>query len=142
MPAEQLPELAEAKRFSHCTRAVVVGVSDYAGTGQETLPACAPEAARLTEALTAATGCAVPKDQVELLIDDRANRGGILAALQLMIEAATPADMLMFYFAGHGLAQGDQFVLATGSRDPEPGVKASDMDAVFTRSRARGCSPS
>lgn len=60
---------------------------------------------------------------VELRIDDRANRAGILAGYDRLIEASAPGDAAVFYFSGHGwygassARQPWQYIVPTDIRD-------------------------
>jgi WD40 repeat protein len=56
--------------------------------------------------------------RVRTLVDARATRGAVLAALKDARKAVRPGDLLVFSFAGHGARQGRQFFLLTHDADP------------------------
>ncbi len=105
---------ADARRFSETMHAVVVGVSSYAGSGLHDLPACAPEAVQVAEALASAHACGVPTEQVHLIAENVASPLAIAGKLAATAEGCRPEDILIFYFAGHGEAdETEGFVLRT-----------------------------
>lgn len=105
---------ADARRFSETMHAVVVGVSSYAGSGLHDLPACAPEARQVAEALASAHACGVPAEQVHLIAEGVAHPQPIADKLATIAKGCRPEDILLFYFAGHGEAdETEGFVLRT-----------------------------
>ena len=138
MVSKALPSRTEASRFSHYTYALVVGVSDYAAVGLDDLPACEREAQALARTLTDSDGCAVPDDQVVLVPQAEATTEAILAAFEQLRDAAGASDILIFYFAGHGIIDGDDFVLCTGAGDDRTGITATELDDALRESKARG----
>lgn len=94
--------------------AVVVGVSSYAGSGLHDLPACAPEARQVADALASAHACGVPAEQVDLLMEDLATPPAISQKLATIAADCKSEDIFLFYFAGHGEAdETEGFVLRT-----------------------------
>ncbi|MER8733569.1 caspase family protein [Mesorhizobium sp. M1227] len=105
---------ADARRFSETMHAVVVGVSSYAGSGLHDLPACAPEARQVSEALSSGHACGVPAEQVHLVTEDEAGPTAIADKLATVANGCRQDDILLFYFAGHGEAdETDGFILRT-----------------------------
>lgn len=48
-------------------------------------------------------GGAVPDDQVKILIDEAANRENIIKTLKTTFAEADANDVILLYFAGHGI---------------------------------------
>ncbi len=131
-------ERRRAARFSSFTRGLVVGVSEYGTTGLPTLPACAGEASRIAAVLTDPHGCAIPPENVTKLLDERATPASLHAALESLTESCGRDDVLLFYFAGHGVSQGNGFTLCTGTGDTIDGLSSECLNETLGRLRARG----
>jgi hypothetical protein len=133
-------EREDARRFSERIHAVVVGVSEYAGSGLADLPACRTEAAQIAGALSLSRTCGVPGSQIHLIPDSEASRARILDTLMTTASKMTSEDVLIFYFAGHGENDGDGFVLRTGPRttDAQRGLSREDVSAALSTTQARG----
>jgi hypothetical protein len=78
--------------------AVMVGISDYPGTGND-LPLTAEDARKLQQAL-ARQGALAPESVT--LIDGQATRAGVRQAIQRVAAAAGPDDLFIFFYSGHG----------------------------------------
>lgn len=78
--------------------AVMVGISDYPGTGND-LPLTAEDARKLQQAL-ARQGTLAPESVT--LIDAQATRAGLRQAFQRVAAAAGPDDLFLFFYSGHG----------------------------------------
>ncbi|MEZ5995380.1 MAG: caspase family protein [Hyphomonadaceae bacterium] len=78
--------------------AVLVGISDYPGTGND-LPLTAEDARKLRDAL-ARQGALAPESVT--LIDGQATRAGVREAFQRVAAAAGPDDLFLFFYSGHG----------------------------------------
>jgi WD40 repeat protein len=61
------------------------------------------------------------------LPDEKATRANILAALAEVIRKSSPQDAILFWFAGHGAAVGDRYVLLP--HDAEVSGSPSQLDA-------------
>ncbi len=131
---------ADARRFSETMHAVVVGVSSYAGFGLHDLPACAPEARQVAEALTSAHACCVPAEQVHLIPEDVASPPAIAEKLTTIATGCRPEDILLFYFAGHGEAdETEGFVLRTaGDVDGSSRLSRDQIVNAISATAARG----
>ena len=102
-------------------RALLVGIDDYgasrpssrdgashddasgarpADRGWRNLAGAANDGRAMRDLLVHRYGFAA--DQVELLLDQRATRAAILAALDRLIARSGPGDVLVFHFSGHG----------------------------------------
>lgn len=132
--------VSTATLFSETIHAVVVGIGAYAGSELEDLPACAPEAAELARALSASRMCGVPASQVHLIPDPQATRATILTTLSRVAAQARASNIVIFYFAGHGEASAQGFILRTGPRaaDPERGLSREDVAGALKGTAARG----
>ena len=77
--------------------AVLVGVG-------EDLPVTVTDAGALYSVLTDPQRGAYPPHQVSLLVEEQADRNGILRALDELIErvASAPDAVAIVYFSGHG----------------------------------------
>ncbi|MEZ5960419.1 MAG: caspase family protein [Hyphomonadaceae bacterium] len=78
--------------------AVMVGISDYPGTGND-LPLTAEDARKLQQALQR-QGTLAPESLT--LIDGQATRAGLRQAFQRVAAAAGPDDLFLFFYSGHG----------------------------------------
>jgi hypothetical protein len=78
--------------------AVMVGISDYPGTGND-LPLTAEDARKLQQALQR-QGTLAPESVT--LIDGQATRANVRAAFQRVAAAAGPNDLFLFFYSGHG----------------------------------------
>ncbi len=77
--------------------AVVAGVADYENIND--LEFTDDDARDFKEVLLA---YGVPEDHIMLLIDAQASKEGIRSAIQWMAENASPEDITIFFFSGHG----------------------------------------
>lgn len=78
--------------------AVMVGISDYPGTGND-LPLTAEDARKLQQALQRQGTLAA---ESVTLIDGQATRAGLRQAFQRVAAAAGPDDLFLFFYSGHG----------------------------------------
>ena len=130
----------DARRFSEGTHALVVGISSYASSGLKDLPACEPEAAAVAEALVSSQSCGIPSSQVRLLVGSVATSTAILEELCRCAEAAGAEDILLFYFAGHGISVAEGFALLTDAPGPVDarGISSELLVEALSRTEARG----
>jgi serine/threonine protein kinase/uncharacterized caspase-like protein len=87
--------------------ALVIGVGEYLRTeAVESLRFAARDAQALADALADPDLCAFPRDQVVLLTDRDAPRDAVVQRLSRWLpERARGAELVVIYFAGHGLVQ-------------------------------------
>jgi hypothetical protein len=81
--------------------AIVVGVAAY-----DHMPALRytdDDAYRFYAFLKSLEGGALPDEQMRILIDEEATRDNILNTMQDVFGQASPNDLVIFYFSGHGL---------------------------------------
>src|SRR5262245_60917438 len=117
--------------------ALVVGVGDYLRAERvEPLRFATRDAAALAAALADPDLCAFPREQVVLLTDADARRDDLVHRLSHWLpERARGADLVVIYFAGHGVAhtvgRREEGFLLPHDADPDDvvtrGVAMSDL---------------
>jgi hypothetical protein len=100
---------------------IAVGIDKYPQQALQ-LKCAVADATGLAEAF--GTHCAGPANlfgevRATTLLDAKAEKDAVLAALKKAREAVRPGDLLVFSFAGHGVKQGKQFYLLTVNADPD-----------------------
>lgn len=121
--------------------AVIVGIDEYQGF--PTLRYCRADARMLAESLERA--CGYQRENIVLLVDDgpfkhSPTRQNVLDRLRSFAELAEPDDMLLFYFAGHGVLLGDRgFLVPVDARAQHADelLSIADLRAILRNSRAR-----
>ncbi|MBY0514004.1 MAG: caspase family protein, partial [Gemmataceae bacterium] len=128
---------------------VAVGIDTYSN-GVPPLVGAAGDAAAIVAALQ--KHCAGPQNLFgEVLVhnpvvgpkggsalaDKDATRPAVLAALRNARAAAKPGDLVVFFFAGHGVTQGDNFYLLTAEADPDK-LAATAISAADFREQLSG----
>ncbi|MEM9019626.1 MAG: caspase family protein [Planctomycetota bacterium] len=93
IPEEIVPVLPARRVYG-----IFIGISDYNGSGD--LPFCADDATTMHRALRDQFGMR-PEDAF-ILTDQKATVENIEAALQAVVEKASPADTVLFFYSGHG----------------------------------------
>lgn len=83
--------------------AVLVGISTY--TAMPSLKYTDDDAYRMYAFLKSPEGGAIPDDQIQILIDEGANKQKIISSVKETFSQADPNDVVMFYYSGHGLAE-------------------------------------
>ncbi len=89
----------------HSTRAVVIGISDYQDPQIPDLRFADRDARAFAAWLRTSGGAgasAVPEANIQVLVNDQATTGKIIAALDGLIGASKPGDVAIIYFSGHG----------------------------------------
>lgn len=61
--------------------------------------------------------CAYPTEQVHVLTESKANRTGLLSALDKLVHTVKKDDTVIFYFSGHGAQYSDNYYLMTYGSD-------------------------
>lgn len=82
--------------------AVVVGVGKYDDEKLPSLRLTTKDAHDFAAAVASKKGLPFNDVQVKLLTDEEATRADIFEAMQWLAEEASPYDVCMFFFAGHG----------------------------------------
>ncbi|MEO6282957.1 MAG: caspase family protein [Dyadobacter sp.] len=85
------------------TYAVVVGISNYQKFQSDSgdLRFASRDAQLFYNYLINPSGQNVPRENIILLVDEKATKENILTAMQLF-RGASPEDQVIFYFSGHG----------------------------------------
>lgn len=81
--------------------ALVVGVASY--DHMPVLRYTDDDAYRFYAFLKSLEGGALPDEQVRVLIDEEATRDNVLGSMDELFSRASPNDLIIFYFSGHGL---------------------------------------
>ena len=129
---------------------VVIGVSRYHDDQIADLPCAKNDALRLSQALISSGE--FNKDQVYLLANDvptvptdikcyDPTRGNILQKLQYVADAAGPDDLILVFFAGHGVeVSKNPYLLSCDTMMDvlsHTGVKVADMNDILGKSKAK-----
>lgn len=83
------------------TWAVVVGVADYANFPKLTYTI--DDARKIYAFLRSPEGGAIPQSNIKLLLDSDATKDNILNTTFELFQQADSNDIIIFYFAGHGI---------------------------------------
>jgi Caspase domain len=83
------------KRF-----ALVVGIESYPGGEAARLKGCLLDAEMFRRTLVESSGFAA--GEIEMLLDRRATRAGILEGIERQLRRAARGDLFVFYYSGHG----------------------------------------
>ncbi len=81
--------------------AVIVGIGAY--SAMQTLNYTDDDAYQMYAFLKSPEGGALPDEQLEVLVDERATRANIERALTEKLDQADADDVVVFYFSGHGV---------------------------------------
>ncbi len=84
------------------TFAVVVGVSEYASKGINTLRYANKDAEAFANYLRTKKGGQIQEENLRLLLNEKATTAAIYEALNWLTEEVKENDLVYFYFAGHG----------------------------------------
>jgi serine/threonine protein kinase len=88
---------------------VLVGVDHYLDPAISLLTVCADDVSLTCNALCATSG--YERARLRLLAEDQdalPTKSEILANMQAVAQSAAEGDLLLFYFSGHGVAEGDE----------------------------------
>lgn len=81
--------------------AVIVGIAKY--NHASVLEYSDDDAYQIYAYLRSPEGGAIPDSQIKLLVDSRAKKDNILAAMDDVFNRAGSNDMVLFFFSGHGV---------------------------------------
>jgi uncharacterized caspase-like protein len=112
------------------SRVVLIGTSSYADEQLPDLPAVGRSIGDLKTALTDPSYGVVPENHCEVLADEGDIR---LIGRRLRLAAAKAEDLLLVYYAGHGLTAGRRHELYLALRDTEweePEFSALEYDKL------------
>jgi serine/threonine protein kinase len=97
---------------------VLVGINHYQDPAISSLTVCANDVDLVCDALCATGG--YERARLRLLTDDQGSRptkNEILASLQAIAQSAAGNDLLLFYFSGHGIVEGNEgYLLPSDAR--------------------------
>lgn len=82
---------------------VVIGVGDYQDPKLPKLKLAAKDAQDFARAIASKKGLPYEDVQVKVLCDSEATRADIFEAMEWLKQEASPNDVSVFYYAGHGL---------------------------------------
>ena len=121
---ERVKKGAEAKGGAGNRWALVVGVDQYQTKEIEPLSGAVADAKAIRDVLV--KFAEFPESQVLLLVSDGATkptRTDIMLKLEEIKSAAKPGDLLLFFFAGHGVqVDGQRYMLTYDARISSPAV--------------------
>jgi len=102
------------------------------GAGAD-LPCTVKDANGLADILKDEGRCAYPTGQVQLLTETKANRNGILTALDELAKTVKEDATVVIYFSGHGHVQGTSYYLipygCTVKNFPNSAITGADFAA-------------
>lgn len=84
------------------TYAIVVGISDYADQGIESLEFAHKDALEFTKYLRSKAGGQVPESNIKMLLNKKASWSAVYQAMDETLEKCVSGDLVYFYFSGHG----------------------------------------
>lgn len=108
---------------------VCVGVNEYDDAGLK-LGSAAKDAADMFAALEkycVGNDNRFGSAKGELVLNKDATRDRVLKALADARKSAKPGDLLVVFFAGHGVKQGDSYYLLTREADPSKDLKGKSL---------------
>lgn len=115
--------------------AVVVGVADYR-TSRLDLRYCDDDAYRFYSYLLSCQGGGAMEDEnVYCLVDEAATKANILQTMDRIYSHASPDDMLIFYFSGHGTE--GAFCPHNANNDYSSLLSHKEIKSVFKKHEAR-----
>jgi len=130
---EKIIETAEATNVAAFKKpriyAVIVGVSKYKNS-QFNLNYADSDAKLIYDFLKSPNGGGVPDDQIKLVLNDDATRANIVKNIQKIFKDSDKEDLIFFYFAGHGVAEGQSmyFLSSEAELDNLIGTAVSQED--------------
>lgn len=129
-----------AKAASRTLRGLVIGINAYLDPNL-VLQYARPDAERLADALKKNAGQYYESVNIQVLRDAEATSSAVLSVLRGVVADMTPADTLVFSFAGHGSDDDGKLYLVTANhRKGNPASNAlawSDVAVELSRSRGR-----
>ena len=101
--ADLVPNLLrDGSEQSAVTRAVIVGISDYRDDRIPDLNFAHKDAEAFKAYLRSPAGGELPEENLQLLTNEKATTGQIVAAMGWLVEESQPEDKVIIYFSGHG----------------------------------------
>lgn len=115
------------------TWVVAAGVLEWKNPGYSPFSKANRKDAELFETLVKR---GVPESQATLLLDHEATRSAVLDALRHTARQADAGSTLIFYYAGHGMKQGERYYLANydvGENLERTGLSVSEIAEILKR---------
>jgi hypothetical protein len=116
-PAPSPPELSRSRSRTGRERALVVGISDYPSPIPK-LPSVANDVREIAKLLKSA-GAQFPDQNVTELIDQAAERDGVLREFEATFRDVRADDSVFAYLAGHGTVVGDDYFFVAQDTRPD-----------------------
>ena len=113
--------------------AVVVGVASY--TAMPTLRYSDDDAYQMYAFLKSPEGGALSDNQITLLVDENATKSQIVTSLEQKFQAASENDLVIFYYAGHGLE--GSFIPYDYNGTENTKLMHKDVQEIFATSKAK-----
>ncbi|AFM05297.1 hypothetical protein Fleli_2950 [Bernardetia litoralis DSM 6794] len=113
--------------------AVVVGVASY--TAMTTLRYSDDDAYQMYAFLKSPEGGALSDNQITLLVDENATKSKIVHSLEQKFSAASENDLVIFYYAGHGME--GSFIPYDYDGTENSKLLHRDVQDIFTSSKAK-----
>ena len=113
--------------------AVVVGVASY--TAMPTLRYSDDDAYQMYAFLKSPEGGALSDNQITLLVDENATKSQIISSLNQKFSAASENDLVIFYYAGHGLE--GSFIPYDYNGTESTKLLHKDVQDIFTSCKAK-----
>ncbi|WP_338790206.1 caspase family protein [Bernardetia sp. MNP-M8] len=113
--------------------AVVVGVASY--TAMPTLRYSDDDAYQMYAFLKSPEGGALSDNQITLLVDENATKSQITNSLSQKFSAASENDLVIFYYAGHGLE--GSFIPYDYNGTESTKLLHKDVQDIFTSCKAK-----
>ena len=111
---------------------ICIGINEYDQPGLR-LTAAAKDAQDLHSAL--AQYCVGPENhfgaiQGPIFLNAQATRAAVIAAFEKVRKDAKPGDLVVFFFAGHGVKQDNEYYLLTKEADPSKSLKDTSLSGA------------
>jgi uncharacterized caspase-like protein len=91
--------------------------------------------------LKSPSGGGVSDDRIKLLTNNEATRSNIVGAIKKIFEASSKDDLIIFYFAGHGWAEGQTMYFLTNEVEMDnligTALSQDDIEKSFKYARAK-----
>ena len=115
--------------------AVVVGISRYQNTDVNNLRFADKDAQSFYDFLRSPAGGSVPGDHIKLLLNEKATHAEVLKNIDETLKRAFENDLVILYFANHGVPDSDRRQLYFLAHDSDPnnmiGTVISQLNVEF-----------
>jgi hypothetical protein len=130
-----------ADSFANQTVAVLIGVSKYKTLRSLGSPAL--DADKIAAALEDKNGCAIPSTRVHVCPREMTtSREGMIEFIEKATQDVTSRDMLLFFFAGHGIARGEMTYICSAEATDETletsSLSGAELATLLARNSPRG----